>query len=225
MRLALSIACVCLVALAAWYIKWSVSMEPHIARVEHTIDAYNQRFKTNAYRATLKANAIYASGFPFRRTVVIDTPNIAMVWHNETYAIEAQYLKLHFEDVSQGRYSIGLPAEIQALYATPNAVPEAYKVSITTPPSLWLRVKDTPFTCKAAECLAPAEAIFKEVGIQPHGSMLLSATLNGRNEHISFALQPIPKPYFMALPDDPSRAISVSVSMLREALVFNQKYQ
>lgn len=211
--------------LAGWYVKWSASMEPHITRVEQTIDAYNQRFKTSAYRATLKANGIYASGFPFQKTVVIDTPNMAMVWNNETYAIEAEYLKLHFEDKAQGRYSVSMPEEIQALYASPNTAPEAYKVSINTPPSIWLRVKDTRPQCKTQDCMATPEALLSEVGIQPNGTILLSAAMKDRSEQIAFPLQAIPKPYFLALPNDPSRAVSLFVGMLREALVFNQKYQ
>ena len=220
------LAVVTIAALTAGCVNWTSDMKPHVERIEASIAHYNEQFKTSTYRATFKSDAVYASGFPFSHSVTIKHPNLAMVWGKETYAIEAAYITLAFEDANQGRYRIELPRTIQALYAEAGKAPETYIVDVSDIPTLWIRVKDSVPICKNHPgCAAEPEAILAEIGFQPNGDIVLGAQMNDRSEQIGFSMMEMPKALFMPIPNDPSRAISLFVGMLREALVFNPKYQ
>lgn len=220
MRKSSFILLLALAGLVAWYVSWSASMKPHVERVEKTIAHYNERFKTSTYRATFKAQSIHASGFPFSRSITIENPNLAMVWGRETYAVEASYLTLQFEDEAQGRYSVILPGAIEALYSEEGKAPEAYRIAVSNGPGLWARVKDTPPRCNDESCKAKPEELLSEIGFQLHGDILLDASLGERNEKIGFKLMALPKPLFMPIPNDPARPVSLFIGMLREELVF-----
>lgn len=223
MRRSLFILLIAAIGIVLWYGQWRASMAPHVKRIEATIAHYNERYKTTAYRATFKADAVYASGFPFARRVTVDHPNLAMVWGNETYAVEADYIILAIGDEGQGRYGISLPPTLHALYAEAGKVPESYSVSAAEAPSLWMRVQDVPPQCGDDACRARADAVLQQLGFQPHGAIVLTASLNGKSETIAFPMMALPKPVFMAIPADPSRPVSLFIGMLREALVFKDQ--
>ncbi len=223
MRKLLLISLALIIGTALWYQSWNAAMKPHVARINQSITHYNQQFKTSNYRATFKSESVRASGFPFAHMVVIDKPNLAMVWGQETYAVETECIELHFEDAGQGRYRLVLPDAIHALYAEAGKAPEAYKVNVENSPTLWARVMDTSSFCKGESCQAKPDAVLSEIGFQPNGDITLDASLGDKTQKIGFPIMALPKPLFMPIPNDPSRPVSLFVGMLREALVFNTK--
>lgn len=210
-------------AVGGWYAAWNSGMKPHLARVNTTIAHYNEQFKTTSYRATFKADSVYASGFPFSKKIVIAHPNLAMVWGNETYAIEAENIELTFEDEAQGRYRVAFPDAIGAIYAEAGKAPEAYTVKLLDIPLLWTRVQDTSPTCPGDDCQAKPGSVLTQIGFQPPGMILIEASLGNKSEKIGFKMIALPKPLFQDIPRDPSYAVSIFVDMLRQALVFKDQ--
>lgn len=206
-----------------WYGAWSSGMRPHLVRVNATIAYYNEQFKTSSYRATFKADSVHAGGFPFKKKIIIDHPNLAMVWGNETYMIESEHIELVFEDKAQGRYRVMFPDAIRAMYAEAGKAPEAYTVKLQDIPLLWARVQDTSPMCRGDTCQAMPEAVLTQIGFQPPGMILIEASLGGKSEKIGFKMIALPKPLFMDIPRDPSYPVSIFVDMLRQALVFRNQ--
>lgn len=205
---------IALAILGAWYMSWKNGMSSHIGLIERSIAEANQRYKTNAYRATIEHGAIHASGFPFKRAVRVEAPSITMIYGKETYAIRLPELYFTLEDELLRSFQLTLPSQATALYAIEGKAPENYSIDISGVPQVWMRVF-------GVHSKVPPNVTLREVGFQLPPEIMLNATLGDRTEKIAFRQMALPRPIFMKIPADISRPTYLFVGMLREALVFN----
>lgn len=192
---------------AAWYFTWRSMMADDVANIEASIKHRHDIIKTASPHTTFKADAVYATGFPFRFRVAVHRPTLTQVWGNETYAISFEKLELTRANDSQ--FQVFLPQTFDSMYAIDGTAPEQYRIGLNEMPQLWLA--------------GQSAGTFTQYGVQLPRKLVLDVTLNGQARQIGFdfPLQ-LPKPVFADMPADASRPLQIFVGMLREAMVFSK---
>lgn len=222
----LVVIAVLLLAIGGWYLAWHRLMADDVAQVRASIAYHDRAIKARASSMTLKADDVYASGFPFSFTVVVERPTLTQIWNRETYALSLLRLELQKVNDGEGRYRVKLPAMADAMYATEGQAPERYQVKLNEVPAVLLRAQadsracpNLPGSprCDAVEPTAP----LRSFAVQLPKNLTLDVTLNGQQKQIGFTFMPINVPVFMTIPDDASGPLQLFVGMLREAMIFH----
>lgn len=226
MRKLFILGAIALIALLGWFIAWYSIMAPDVARVQASFDHHYQRLRETNHNISLKADKIYATGFPFKFQVAVEKALLSVVDMNETFAVEVPKMTLTPIDAAQGRYRVDLPSTIEAFYAKDGATPERYFVTADAMPKLNVGASDSkmkcgPLTGKACEAVdVKAPLISYAVGVPK--SITLKMELNGESRTETFGLAPmeINVPIYQEIPRNPSGSLQLFVGVLREALVF-----
>lgn len=219
------------VAALLWLAIWHAMMSGDVARVKASIDYHYQHLREVNRTMSLKADAVYATGFPFSFMVAIEGATLSMVEGDETFAVEIPKLTLASSDAALGRYRVNLPATVEALYAKNGAPPEHYIVTPDAMPQLMLSAQNGNQRCGAltgVRCVPTeknAPLVSYAVGVP--ASISLHMQLAGEVRDATFTLSPIAitLPIFQPIPQDMSRSLQLFVGVLREALVFKTPIQ
>lgn len=204
-----------ILVLGAWYWSWSSAAALHVARVKATIAYYNQQYKTNFYRATIKNASVHSAGFPFATRIVLNDFEVTMVRGNETFAVSIPRVTLSMSNEKRGEYDVTISSASSALYSINGSAPEQYSIVADDVPSLALSI------CNSKDCEAKQEDVLQFIsGFLPK-HLLLNATLNGKTQAIAFDF-PLPTPFSFPIPADISYPLSIYVGMYREALVLRK---
>lgn len=241
MRIAIISISVLLSAIAGWYLLWSQLMAGDVARVKASIDYHYQRIKTAERYVTLKADDVYATGFPFGFRVAVARPTLSQVWGRESYAVSFKKIELESMGGDDARYRVITPATFDALYAEEGKAPEKYRVALNKVPGLqlaaqipsplggglgWGRNKAMPHPDNAPLPASPLQGEeLKYFAVQLPRNLVLEVSLNGKTQQIGFNFMPINLPIFQTIPDRMSGPLTLFVGMLREALVFQPANQ
>lgn len=215
----------CVLLVAGWYLIWSHLMAGDVARVKASIDHHYQRIKTAERYVTLKADEVYATGFPFGFRVAVARPTLSQVWGTQSYAISFDHIELEKVGDDDGRYRVIAPSSFDAMYAEEGKAPEKYRVSVNAMPGLLLRAAGSSRECpnlpgtKRCEPVAD-DAPLNAYAVQLPSNLVLEVSLNGKTQKIGFNFMPINLPIFQTIPDRMSGPLTIFVGMLREALVF-----
>jgi hypothetical protein len=225
MRKAIYAISACVLLVAGWYFLWTQMMTADVARVKASIDHHYQRIKTAERYVTLKADDVYATGFPFGFRVAVARPTLSQVWGTQSYAVSFEKIELESTGGDDGRYRVIAPSTFDAMYAEDGKAPEKYRVSVNAMPGLLLRAggnsRECPNLPGAKRCEPVAEdAPLNAYAVQLPSNLVLDVSLYGRTQKIGFNFMPINLPIFQTIPDRMSGPLTLFVGMLREALVF-----
>jgi hypothetical protein len=213
-----------LAALAAWYATWYFSMAPQVKRIESSIAHHYQALRAGGAAMSLRADAIYAAGFPFDGHLVVENTTLSLVEGEETFAVSIPKLRLELADAGLGTYRVQLPATVKALYAVNGQPPEHYTVSADTLPKLNLSAQDGKTRCgplsgqRCADVAADTPLISFALGLPR--TITLRMTLGEESRDARFDMIPIDVPVYQPIPGDLRRPLQLFVGVLREALVF-----
>lgn len=205
MRSLLIALAVLLAVTGGWYFTWNNMMADDVAQVKSSIAHHAQAIRAVNRTAVFKADAVYASGFPFRFRVAVHRPTLSQVWGAESYAISFEKIELRRRDDT--RFDIEAPKEFDAMYAVEGSAPEQYRVALNEVPQLWV----------GAESQGP----FTQYGFLLPKKLVLDVTLNSTTKQIGFDFM-MPMPMKATIPADVSRPLQIFVGMLREAMVFQK---
>lgn len=230
MRRLLQALAIAIAITALWFAVWHSMMAPHVARVEASMGYHQKRLRTVTralqFPIAMKAEKIYATGFPFKFQVAVKGFSMSMVEIDETFAISVPMITLESNDSGQGVYRVNLPNTIEALYAKQGSAPEDYIVTADAVPKLNLSAADSKNRCGALtgkRCEPVAEdapLISYAVGVPK--SITLKMTLGSESRTEGFPLAPmdINVPIYREIPADMNYGLHIFVGVLREALVF-----
>lgn len=215
-----------LILTAGWFLAWRSMMAPQVAQVKASIDHHYRAIKARTPTATLKADAVYATGFPFGFRVAVDRPTLTQVWGKESYAVSLPRVELSRVDAAQGRYRVTLPATFDAMYATEGAAPEKYSITLNAVPAVLLRAQGDSRACSGLSGAVPCAAVAADAPLisyaaQLPGQLVLEVSLNGSRKQIGFTLPSLGVPVFFAIPDTAAQPLQTFVGMLREAMLFS----
>jgi hypothetical protein len=224
MRKLLKIMAALVAAALVWLGVWFGLMASDVARVKASITYHNEAFrKKNAY-VNFKADAVYATGFPFRFMVGIDRPTLSMVSGDESYSVSFAKVTLVPVDAGQGRYRVQLPHDVEALYAKDGSVPEHYFVSADVLPQLLFDAQAPTVRCGVPTGTAcphvAADAPVQRFAVDFPASITLRMQLNGQARDANFKFMSLTIPIYQPIPDEMDRPLQLFVGMLREALVY-----
>lgn len=227
MRKLLQAAGLALAVALTWFAIWHTMMSADVARVKASIDYQYQALRATNRTMSIKADKVYATGFPFKFLIAVERPTLSMVDGTETFAVSVPKLTLSAANAELGRYQVNLPNTIEALYAKDGAAPEHYTVNpvgVDGWPALYFSAEKGgmpcgPLTGKACEAV-PADAPLISYGLALPKSITLHMGLNGETRDVSFQMMAIPVPVIQPIPADMSRPLQLAVGVLREALVF-----
>ncbi len=219
--------------IALWFGMWSWLMAADVARVKASIDVHYQRFHTMTrvmqFPVSIKADAVYATGFPFKFQVAVKNLTLSTVEMNETFAVSAHDITLQATDSDQGIYRVNLPDTVEALYAKDGSAPEHYRVSVDAVPKLNLSAADSKVRCgfgtgKACEAVA-AKAPLISYALSVPQAVTLHMELGNDSRDERFPLSPlaIDVPIYQEIPMDISTPLTIFVGVLREGLVYRTK--
>lgn len=226
MRSFIFIASAILLATAAWFFTWRSLMADDVAQVRASIDHHYQAIKAQNATTTLKADEVYATGFPFGFRVAVARPTLTQVWGRDTYAISLDRVELENVNTAEGRYRVTLPAKFDAMYATSGQAPERYRITLNEVLAVLLRAQADSQRCpnfpgsRPCAATAPTDPLISFAAQLP-ARLVLDATLNGNTKQIGFNLTPIAVPIFITIPADADQPLQRFVGMLREALVYS----
>lgn len=194
-----------LVAAGGWFFLWRSMMADDVAQVEATIKHHYDTIKATTPSATLKADAVYATGFPFQFRVAVHRPTLTQVWGSESYAVSFE--KIELSRVNASRFKVIAPATFDAMYAIVGGAPEQYRVTLNESPQLWLEGK-------AGEALT-------QYGVVLPKKLVLDVGFNNQTKQIGFDFPvQLPAPVFAPIPADVSNPLQIFIAMLREAMIF-----
>lgn len=215
-----------LILTAGWFVVWKSLMAPQVAQVKASIDHHYRAIKAQTPTATLKADAVYATGFPFGFRVAVERPTLTQIWGRESYAVSLPRVELSRVDAGQGRYRVALPATFDAMYAENGKAPEKYIVTLHAVPTVLLRAQGDSRACPnlpGAQACAPVDedAPLISYAAQLPAQLVLDVALNGQRKQIGFVLPSLGVPVFFAIPATAAQPLQLFVGMLREAMVFS----
>lgn len=225
MKRAIIIFSAVFLAVIGWYLIWNSMMAEDVARVKATIAHHDARIKTMHRTMTLKAEDVYATGFPFGFRVRVDRPTLSKIWGKESYAVSFDHVELEKQDDAQGRYAVLAPNTLDALYAIEGSAPEKYTVTVNELPGVLVRAQGSSMQCSGLPGSARCEAVSDEAPLisyaaQMPRNVVLDVSLNGKTKQIGFTFMPLNIPVFMTIPAEMSGPLEVFVGMLREAMVY-----
>ena len=197
-----------LVLAAGWFCLWYSLMADHVTQVEATIAYQNQQFKSATPNMVLKAEKVYATGFPFRMLVAIKRLSWSMVEGKETYLITTDMIEA--EPMGGGEYRLHPTDQYDALYAKDGAAPEHYHVTISDAPEVILRAADD----KPDTPMTEYKAFLPSV-------MGATMELNGKSSRANFPLSQTDFMNYQPIQKNVERPLWLFLGVLREALVFN----
>lgn len=216
-----------LLGAAAWFLTWRSIMAGQVAQVQASIDHHHRAIKARSQAVTLKADEIYATGFPFGFRVAIARPTLTEIWNKETYAISLERVELERVNRDEGRYRVQLPSAVDAIYAADGQAPERYRIVLNNVPAVLLRAQADSRQCpnfpgsRPCDASAPTAPLISFAAQLP-AQLVLDASLNGKSQKIGFSFTPAPLPIFLPIPADAAHPLEIFVGMLREALVFRR---
>lgn len=226
MRKLISAFAALLVITGGWFVIWRSMMADDVAQIEATIHHHYEAIKATTPTATFKADAVYATGFPFSFRVAVHRPTLTQIWSGESYALSFEKIELEKVNGGEGRYRVLAPAEFDAMYATEGKAPERYHVTMNEVPNLLLRATGDSARCSplpgAARCEAKPTDPLISFAAQLPSKLILKVMLNDQSKQIGFDFMPINIPLFLAIPTDVSHPLQIFVGMLREAMVFQK---
>jgi len=193
--------------------------------VKASIAFHYQQMRTANRNASLEADLVEASGFPFSFNIRVNRATLSMVEGDETFGISIPSLTMRVSSSGQGIYRVDLPNTVEALYAKNGSAPEHYVVMADALPKLNLSAVAAsnacgPLTGKACEDVAVnAPLISYALGLPE--AITLRMQLGEKTRDARFELPAITVPVYQPIPADMSRALQLFVGVLREALVFN----
>lgn len=226
MRVIVKLLCAVLAFTILWLAAWYSMMAADVARVKASIAHHYQRLRELDPTISLKADAVYATGFPFRFEVAVERPTLSTVSTDETFSVSFPKVTLTKTDSGQGRYRVNLPNMVEALYAQNGKVPEHYTVTADVLPKVALSAMDSKTRCgpmmgaRCADVSDDAPLISYALGLPK--SITLHMTLGNESRDARFDLLPIDfnVPVFQPIPQKMSWPLELFVRVLREALVF-----
>lgn len=202
-------------------------MAADVARVKASIGYQYTHLRERNQMTSFEADAVYATGFPFRYGIGITRPTLSMVDGDETFAVSIPFLTLELVDRAQGTYRVDLPASVQALYAKNGQAPEHYVVTPDAIPEMWLSAADASKACgmfvgvKCPDVAADAPLISYTVKMPK--SLILHMQLGDETKDASFTNATLSAPVSLPIPQDMSGPLQLFIGILREALVFHTK--
>ncbi|MFZ4540350.1 MAG: hypothetical protein ACOYNL_00890 [Rickettsiales bacterium] len=222
MRRLLQGAIIAAIIASGWFIVWNILMAADIARVKTSIAYHYKELRTVNRTLSLEADAVYATGFPFRFDIAVKRATLSMVDGEETFAISIPLLTMEKTDSGQGTYRVILPSTVEALYAKNGSAPENYIVSADVMPKLNLSAsKEMCGPLQGKRCSdVPADAPLVSYAIGLPKSITLHMTLANESRDANFTMPSIDIPIYQPIPKDMSRPLQLFVGVLREALVF-----
>ncbi len=207
-----------------WLGVWSYLMSDDVARVKTSVDHHTERLRGNNHSVRLKADAVYATGFPFRFRVAVERATLSMVEGDETFAVSLPIAYLSATDAKLGTYQLTIPQPIEALYAMAGAAPEEYRVTASPLPEIYFSAQDGKTRCGAltgVRCIAlDTNAPFASYGVTLPASLTLHMELGTESRDAAFTLMPTPVPIYQPIPEDVRYPLQIFIGVLREALVF-----
>lgn len=213
-----------------WFGIWHSMLSADVTRVKTSIDYQYQQFRTQGRSVSLKADKVYATGFPFKFLIGIDRPTLSMVDGEETFAVSMERVTLSREDTAMGRYRIQLPPVVEALYAKSGAAPENYAVSVKPAeamPEFYLSAEDATKRCGplvGVKCEpVDAKQPIRSFAVVLSKSIILHMVLGAESRDAAFEFVPLNIAIYQSIPQDVSRPLQLFVGVLREALVFKTK--
>lgn len=225
MRKFAAIVAAALLLVAGWYGVWNSMLSADVARVKASIDHHYRAIKEKHPHVTLKADDVYATGFPFGFRIAVDRPTLTQIAGRESFAISIPRVELEKVSDAEGRYRLHAPATFDAMYATEGQAPELYSITVNEVPAMLLRAQADSRACSplpGAQRCAPvaADAPLITFATQLPKSLVLDVSLNGKSQKIGFSFLPISIPVFMTIPADMNGPLQLFVGMLREAMVY-----
>ncbi len=228
MRRLLQAATITLAIVVIWYGIWSWLMAADVARVQASITHQYQAMRTTSQVMSLEADAVSATGFPFRFAVKVKRATLSMVEGDESYAISIPELTMEAMDSDAGTYRVQLPATVQALYAKAGSAPEHYTVTMSVIPKLNLSASEStqscgPMTGHACPTVAK-DAPLISYALQIPKSVTLHMVLGADARDAEFTSpMAVDVPIYQPIPNDLRGALQLAVGTLREALVFKTR--
>jgi hypothetical protein len=225
MKKTIALISLLLLLVATWFLVWRSIMAPQVAQVRASIDHHYRAIKTQSPTVTLKADEVYATGFPFGFRVAVARPTLTQIWGRESYAVSLPLVVLERTDAAQGRYRAQLPATFDAMYAVEGSAPEHYEITLNAVPAVLLRAQGDSRQCPNLPGARPCAAVADEAPLisfaaQLPRQLVLDVAMGGKSEKIGFTLTPLPVPVFLPIPATAAQPLQTFVGMLREALVF-----
>lgn len=224
MRIIIKLIAVFIALMLAWLAVWYYLMSDDVVRVKASLDQQTIKLRSHNHAVRLKADAVYATGFPFRFRVAVERATLSMVDGEETFAVSLPLVFLNASYAAQGTYRVTIPQPIEALYAKAGAAPENYQVNATPMPEIYLSAQDGKTRCGAltgVRCQSrDARAPFASYGVALPASVTLHMQLATESRDAAFNFITTPVPLYQPIPEDVSYPLQIFVGMLREALVF-----
>lgn len=226
MRKLILIAVAVLFATGGWFVVWRSLMADDVAQVKTTLEHHYRAIKAVTPSATLKADDVYATGFPFHFRVAVHRPTLTQIWGGESYAVSFEKIELEKVNDGEGRYRVLAPAEFDAMYAVEGKAPERYRIVLSEVPAVLLRATGDSARCSplpgAVRCEAkPTDPLISMAAQMPR-KLILKVTLNEQSKQIGFDFMPMNLPLFMPIPATAAQPLQLFVGMLREAMVFQK---
>jgi hypothetical protein len=214
-----------LAGLALCYLGWRWMMAGDVARIEQSIQYHDHAMQSPARAAEFKANAVYATGFPFQSRVRVERPRLSYIAGEETYSVAFDYVDFEPRDTAQGSYNVTYSTPAHALYAKSGQAPEIYTVTADATIGIILRAQGNSQECsgfpggkRCPDVVASAPLI--SAALQLPSSVTLTMTLNGASRQASFPLVKMDVPIFQTIPADMFAPLELFIGVLREAMVF-----
>lgn len=214
------IALIALVGL--WFTAWYFMLSGDVARVKASIAYQDQRFKEHSRYVTLKAENVRRAGFPFALRVRIVHPTLTMIWQQETYGVEADWIDLESSSAGEGRYRFSYPETLSAVYAKDGELPEQYFVSFTPKPAVLVRAAGNSNQCAMFPGGKPcpdvaADAPLNAIAFSLGNPLLLHIARGKESRDVSFNPVTVQVPVFIDIPGDINNSLELAIEILREA--------
>lgn len=221
MRKLFSCVAILAVAAGAWYFVWQGIMEDKVAQVRATVDYHASMVRKHMPHGNFKADAVYATGFPFQFRVAVARPTLTQVWGDESFALSFASIELQSINPGEGRYRVHFTSPLDAIYARPGQPPERYHADAVRHPGVMLRAIGDSMRCGnlpgTADCTAEAGAPMISVAAEIPPGFTLDVTYNGNTRPVRFDYMALGVPVFVTIPHNLTNPLQVFVGMLREA--------
>lgn len=213
-----------LLLVVAWGGWWYARTATQVAQVNASLRYHAERLRSQYRTLNLHADAVYATGFPWRFDVAVEGATLSMVDGDETFAVSIPQVTLTPVDREMGRYRVNLPATAAARYEKAGSAPEHYTITPDAMPQLMLDAVETSRPCgplTGAPCAAvAADAPFTRFALGLPASIRLHLALGAESREVSFALIPLTIALYQPIPTTLNQPLEIFVRMLREALVY-----
>lgn len=201
MRKILVIIIIALLLICSWYGVWWLMMRDDVKALANSFDHQGLGIRAATPSAALKADGVYASGFPFAFRVTLHRPTLTQIWQGESYAISTEKIEIARDN---DRYRLYAPETFDAMYAVQGKAPERFTIKLNEVPAILLRNKQEG-------------GAFREFAAQLPRKLVLNVELSGQVKQIGFDFMPLNVPIFLPVPADVSRPLQIFIGMLREA--------